>query len=867
LSNHGLIKTEKTVIFLVGFMTNMKELVEMKRWSAVIFMNRLTYLQKFLLIGVILMLPFALTTYMLIKDMNMDIDSARKKKQGIEYNNGIRQLMEHLQSYRGLLTTYLNGDSTFKQPLLDEHSQIDEDITKLDQIDERLQSQLITTDKWKSIRDKWLVLKDNAFNLSARESFELHTSLISDLISFIIYIGDTSGLRLEPGSDCYYLMNTMFNKLPVIIETAAQARGLGSGIAAKKTLTVEEKQRLITLSGNMQSAMDAIKSRRSVVEGEYLQLLLRPYIQNIFVTTGRLLELLNNEIIHPDKITIQPKRYYDIATIAIDTGYSLYDAEGPELIRLIDEQIYTLSMKKLLVAGLALAVFLLVVYLYRAFYQSVIHTIYILKQASDRFADGDLSVRVELQTKDELKMVGNAFNNVVDAFAGMMLERQNYESKIEYQAYYDPLTGLPNRIMFNNQLKLAMEDAKRDDRLMAVMFLDLDRFKVINDTLGHEAGDLLLKAVAQRLTECLASGDRVYRMGGDEFLFIFSDMENKDHAKAAAQAILDHLKAPVYIDSHEFMVSASIGISVYPMDGMVIGKLVKNADVAMYAAKNHGKNNFQFYETHMNARAAEHLQIESSLRKALEYGEFMLYYQPRFNMISNRITGMEALIRWRHPELGLVPPIDFIPLAEESGFIVPLGEWVMRTACIQCREWQQQENLPLHISVNISAAQFQRDEFVELVKRILEESKLDPAYLELELTESVIMEKGDMAINKLNQLKALGVKISIDDFGTGFSSLSYLKYFPIDSLKIDRSFIKDIPGATKDSAITKTIIALGRRLNLNVVAEGVETQEQFSFLASRKCTEVQGYLISKPLPPEEAILLLRTNESEGAQPL
>jgi diguanylate cyclase (GGDEF)-like protein len=391
---------------------------------------------------------------------------------------------------------------------------------------------------------------------------------------------------------------------------------------------------------------------------------------------------------------------------------------------------------------------------------------------------------------------------------------------------------------------------------MAVMFLDLDRFKVINDTLGHEAGDLLLKAVAERLKECLRPGDNVFRMGGDEFLFILTDVRDIDDVRSAAQAILDHFKEPVHINSHEFMISASIGISVYPLDGEELESLVKNADVAMYDAKNRGKNSFRFYEAHMNDKAEERLHIESSLRKALENKEFMLYYQPRFNLASSKIIGMEALVRWQHPDLGLVPPLDFIPLAEESGFIVPLGEWVLRTSCMQCREWQMEEGFPLNISVNISAAQFQREEFVEMVKRILEESLLDPKYLELELTESVVMENGAMAITKLNQLKALGVKISIDDFGTGFSSLSYLKHFPIDSLKIDRSFIKDIPTAPKDSAITKTIIALGRRLSLNVVAEGVETQEQFAFLLSRKCSEVQGYLISKPLPPEEAILLL-----------
>jgi methyl-accepting chemotaxis protein len=433
-----------------------EEHVQMKRWSAVTFMNRLTYLQKFLVIGIILMMPFALTTYLFIKDTNKEIDFSRKETLGIEYSNSVRKLLEHLQQHRGLSNTYLNGDESFKEPLLAMRLQVDDDIKEIDQTDERLGNQLITTDKWKPIRDKWQVLREGDFNLKPIANYEFHSSLISDLLSFMIYIGDTSGLRLDPGSDSYYLMNTMLIKLPAIIETASQARGLGSGISARKTISADEKLQLIVLSGNLQSAIDAIKSRRSIVDSHYLKLLLTPYIQNELTTIATLLDLLNNELIHSENITIQPKQYYDTATIAVDSGFKLYDVEGPELVKLINIRIHDLTLKKMLVAGLALVVFLLVFYLYRAFYESVIRTIHALMQASDRFIEGDLSVRVELQTKDELQMLGNAFNNVVGAFAAMMQERKHYEEKIEYQAYYDSLTGLPNRTMFNHQLKLAL---------------------------------------------------------------------------------------------------------------------------------------------------------------------------------------------------------------------------------------------------------------------------------------------------------------------------------------------------------------------------------------------------------------------------
>ncbi|MNI36585.1 Phytochrome-like protein cph2 [compost metagenome] len=346
-------------------------------------------------------------------------------------------------------------------------------------------------------------------------------------------------------------------------------------------------------------------------------------------------------------------------------------------------------------------------------------------------------------------------------------------------------------------------------------------------------------------------------MGGDEFLFILPDLDGIIQSQLVADQILEQVNKPVKVQAHELFISASIGISLYPFDGDDIGNLVKNADTAMYVAKNQGRNGAQYYDSAMNAKAESNLKMEIKLRGALRQNEFKLYYQPKYDLKEGRITGMEALIRWQHPELGLVPPAEFIPLAEELGLLNPIGEWVLRTACEQNKKWQDEGVQALSISVNISASQFQHPDFLDTVKQILEETSLEPHYLELELTESVIMNNGSMAIVRLKKLKELGILISIDDFGTGFSSLSYLKYFPIDSLKIDRSFIKDIPDAPKDTAITKTILALGRRLNIKVVAEGVETEQQLAFLASRKCDEVQGYLISKPLPPDEAIRLLQ----------
>ncbi len=834
-------------------------------FPAVALMNRLKYLQKFFLIGMLFMLPVGFTMYLLVAEIDKEIDFAKKERAGIEYYKGIRKLLEHLQQHRGMANTILNGDVSFKKKFFTKQAQIEDDIRSIDQIDQRLGIRLNTTEKWHSIKEKWGNLEGKLFDLQPQESFvlhntlikenfDLHTIIITDILSLFVHVGNTSSLKLDPGHDSYFLMDTMANKLPLMIETTGQSRGLGTGIAAKKNLTSEEKVQLIILSGMIQSAMNDVKSHMDLFENPQLKIQLQPYIQDNLMATKLFLEVLKNEIIDAQSIQIQPAQFYEMATTAIDSGFKLYDVESPNLDNLLIERIHTLSKRKLYVMGLAGIVFLLISYLFGAFYESVISTVIALKRASVRFTGGDLSARVDLRTKDELQHVGNAFNKMVEAFANMLEERRHYEERIEYHAYYDALTGLPNRILFSDRLKLAIAEALRCRQVLAVMFLDLDRFKVINDTLGHETGDLLLKAVTERLTECLRQSDTVSRMGGDEFLFILPEIGGIDQARIVAKKVLDLLLTPIMVGSHELFISASIGISLYPFDGEDIETLVKNADTAMYVAKNNGRNSYQFYDPDMNAKAKKSLQMENSLRRALERGEFLLYYQPRFDLACGKITGMEALIRWQHPELGLVPPADFIPLAEELGLIVPIGEWVLRTACLQNKDWQEEG---IRISVNISASQFQRDGFIETVKSVLEETSMEPRWLELELTESVIMNNATVAIVKLKQLKELGIQISIDDFGTGFSSLSYLKHFPIDSLKIDRSFIKDIPLAPKDTAITKTIIALGRRLHLNVVAEGVETEEQFEFLSSRKCNEVQGYLISRPLPPDEAIGFLR----------
>ncbi len=437
-------------------------------------------------------------------------------------------------------------------------------------------------------------------------------------------------------------------------------------------------------------------------------------------------------------------------------------------------------------------------------------------------------------------------------------ERKQAQERLNHLAYHDVLTGLPNRLLFNDRFAQTAINASRHDRAVAVMFLDLDRFKTINDTLGHEVGDLLLKVVADRLVGCVREGDTVARLGGDEYAILLADMAQAQDAALVAQKILDGFAKPFQVGSHELYTTASIGITLFPTDDTHIENLLKNADAAMYRAKDRGRNNYQFYTADMNAKAVERLALETHLRHALERGELLLHYQPQVDLKTGHIIGTEALVRWQRPEAGLVSPLDFIPLAEETGLIVPIGEWVLRTACAQGKTWQSAGVTGVPVSVNVSARQFRHKAFTETVRAVLRDTGLRPDLLELEVTESLIMEHAETTIDRLGELHAMGVRLSIDDFGTGYSSLSYLTRFPIHTLKIDRAFINNVTTDPAHSAIASAIILLAHNLNLRVVAEGVETEAQAAFLRSHRCDAMQGYLFSRPVSePDMSSMLAR----------
>lgn len=429
-------------------------------------------------------------------------------------------------------------------------------------------------------------------------------------------------------------------------------------------------------------------------------------------------------------------------------------------------------------------------------------------------------------------------------------------AELNHLAYHDALTDLPNRALFDDRLTQALPLAQRTRRSLGVLFLALDRFKKVHDTLGHALGYKLLKEVAERLTSCIGEGETVARFEGDEFAFLLTQIAGTDDVIEMIYQINEALKAPFRLDEHELFLTASIGISFYPDDGVDAPTLLKNASAALYRAKEHGGNNYQFYTRDMNARALKRLAMENDIRRALERSEFAVHYQPQVDINSGLIVGVEALVRWPHPELGLISPSEFVPLAEDTGLILPLGDWVLRTACLQNRIWQDDGYAPLSLSVNLSARQFQQPNLSGSVAAILEETGMNPRYLELELTESSIMRNADSAVIALTQLKDMGVRISVDDFGTGYSSLGYLKRLPMNTLKIDQSFIRDITTDPDDAALVVAIITLAHNLRLRVIAEGVETKEQLRLLHLLRCDEWQGNLFSEPLPAAEIEKLL-----------
>ena len=474
---------------------------------------------------------------------------------------------------------------------------------------------------------------------------------------------------------------------------------------------------------------------------------------------------------------------------------------------------------------------------------------------------------VEVQRRDgtrrfvraNVRAVRDKVGNIVlrEGAVEDITDRKVAEDRIQFLAYYDVLTGLPNRTLFEDRMGKALAGASRQKRKIALLFLDLDGFKIINDSLGHSFGDLLLQEVAERLKKWSREQDTIARLGGDEFLIMLTQITDVPDVAVATERLMDAMTAGFVVEGHSFNMSCSIGVSIFPENGTDCETLIKNADAAMYGAKADGRNNFRFFTEEMNTQAVERLALESSLRSALARNQLFLMYQPQMDIATGRIAGLEALLRWRHPELGLVPPDKFIRIAEHSGLIVPIGEWVLRTACHQAKKWQDEALPAVSVAVNVSAVQFRQRGFCQLIRSVLQDTGLAPQYLELELTESLLLANAEVTLSVLKELKSMGITLAIDDFGTGYSSFSYLRQFKVSKLKIDRLFIRDVAVNANDAAITTAIIGMAKSLKIKVIAEGVEDEAQMSFLRAHQCDEIQGYYFSKPLTVDKVADKLR----------
>jgi len=494
-----------------------------------------------------------------------------------------------------------------------------------------------------------------------------------------------------------------------------------------------------------------------------------------------------------------------------------------------------------------------------AIIQEVNHAIPVIVLSDQDSNEMALQV-VQMGAQDYI-VKGQGDGHLISRAIEYSIERKRIEQGLIYISQHDGLTGLANRSLFRERFSRALIRAERNNTLVALLFIDLDRFKNINDTLGHDAGDQLLVEVGKRLKNCTREGDTIARLGGDEFTIVLEDLKNVDDSAKIAQKIIDVMHNPFDMEGYEVFVTPSIGITVFPVDAKNEHTLLKNADTAMYRAKEIGKNGFQFYTADMNTRSLERLGIEAKLRRALDNDELELYYQPKINIKTREIVGAEALLRWQQPDMGMVSPAVFIPIAEETGLIEPIGDWVVRMACKQNAYWQSEGYGPIRMAVNLSVRQFRQADFVSSIFDALIRADLLPEYLEVEITESMLMDDTARSNMIIKALKEGGIQAAIDDFGTGYSSLSYLKRFKIDTLKIDQSFVRDITIDPDDASIVSAIIAMGRSLRMNVIAEGVETIEQLNFLARHGCNEAQGYYFGRPVPAYEFVKLLKKTSS------
>ncbi|MDP2098565.1 MAG: EAL domain-containing protein [Methylobacter sp.] len=817
-------------------------------FPAIVLMSRLDYTRKFILLGLTYLIALSIVVYSLYSCLNQVLAASKRQLDGIELIAPISATIHFMQQHRGLSAGVLSGHTDMLNPRKAKQT---EAVTALHTTGQRLPDHLVQGEDWMLIKSAWQQLQINGMQWTAEKNFTTHTDLIAQLLKFEQRIADDYALTLAPDIDAFYLLDTTINKLPLLLEQLGQIRALGTSILSNRQLPEQQKSALTALIAELRHTVGFISTNLDKT-GRFNPAIQSPLLKassQISTSAQQIADLVQADIIGGHFIPA-PDDFFYLSTAAIDTCYlQLHQTLLPTAKTLIVGRIQHAQNELLLSIGIALLLLLTVHYLLAGIYYAMTASIQSLARSTRAFTTGDIWGHVNLETLTKLDQADKT------------------EETIHELIFYDSLTNLPNRRLLLERLKHSIEVERRDGKQLALMMLDIDRFKIINESLGYLAGDELLQQIATRIATRLRKVDLVARMrkvdllarfGGDEFIMLLEDITLAEDAARVAEQIIAILSKPFYLSQgDEICITASIGISLYPQHGDMPETLINYADAALNKAKAEGRGCFAYYSEDLTLAARSRIALETRLRKAIEQQELQVFYQPQVDITTGRITGAEALVRWQDPLEGLIAPVHFIPLAEETGLIMDIGAWVLQETCRQGRQWLDAGLPPLMLAVNVSAHQFRRSDVGNLVTTVLGKTGFPAEYLELEMTESGMMENQDKVMELVNNLRALGVRFAIDDFGTGYSSLAYLKHFPLDLLKIDKSFIDDIPHQQDDMEIAATIIAMGHMLGFKVLAEGVETAEQLSFLQDKGCDAYQGYFKSKPLPANEFVALLQ----------
>jgi len=808
-------------------------------------MGRMKYKQKLYLMALAVIVPFSLLAVYWIQDLEDDSRRLRIGRESLLVHDALVQLYGDIQVHRDFAGRVLADPAAVQVKRKELQAGIDTKLAALGHVLRQTNAPDSVIEDWRAVSAYWNESIRAGSAVSPAEAASAHSKTLSAIYAMMIRTAERSGLGHSADPATERLAEATLTKLPAVI---GQADMLRTAAASETSFSAD------TLSPRVKQPADEAVSKLLQLREGSLRQIPEPQAQQRLnqalesaVSAFAVLSAKRSDSAAEAGLTRMDKELLDsLSREAVKKVYDVYAEYSMLLDDTLKQRAARLKSGKIAVVLFVIAGQLASILLFAAVYKTVIGSVAELKRVSRRIASGDLSARVRLHARDELREVETAFNRVIDSFDQTMSERKLEEEQMRHKAYYDALTGLPNRFLLQDRLRTAISHASRQGGMLAVLFIDLDGFKHINDTLGHRTGDMLLHAIAGRLRSRLRESDTVSRVGGDEFIILLPDLSERQVAAYVARKLVHEMSKAFVFEGQELFVSASVGISLYPGDGTDSDTLLQKADSAMYRVKSSGKNNVQLIDAEDKGGVQQKLNLENELRIALDKGQFHVVYQPIVGAENGTLAGIEALLRWNHPRRGLLYPADFMEVAQQSGLIIRMDEYTLAAACRQMKGWKDGLGWNVPVSVNLCLHPEWGGRLADKVSELLAASGLHADQLVVEFTENRVFQNLDETLHILKSLRMLGVRIMLDDFGTGFSSFTHLKKLPIDGLKIDRTFVKDIPHGLKDSAITASTVTLAKQLHMRVVAEGVETEEQLQYLKQIGCSENQGFIVSKP---------------------